>query len=115
MTPESQRIAIAEYCGWKTNKEMLVCAVVNPFQAPDGSWHKAYPDYLNNLNAMHEAEKVLQNRCKYWPDYIDELCKMFVFDDVFACSAKVNWSQMVHATASQRAEAFLKTIGKWVE
>lgn len=43
MTPEAQRIAIAEACGW---------------QLLGGMWHHPIggfiPDYLNDLNAMHE-------------------------------------------------------------
>ena len=55
MTPEAQRIAIAEACGWSYEK--------NETYAPDGAfwWSKnpEFPDYLNDLNAMHEAENTL--------------------------------------------------------
>lgn len=70
------------------------------------------PDYLNDLNAMHEAEKILQERCIFWPDYVDELAKMF---PSARRDQRANWSQAIHATAAQRAEAFLHTIGKWEE
>jgi hypothetical protein len=94
MNKEKQRIAIAEACGWKPN----------PFQM-DMSGHvfpQSPPDYLNDLNAMHEAEEVLiLNR--EWATYLDHL---FVI---------VAEGSLVHATAALRAEAFLRTIGKWEE
>jgi hypothetical protein len=63
------------------------------------------PNYLNDLNAMHEAEKVLTQAQDY--DYrtvtLPKVCK--------------DGSGMIAltATAAQRAEAFLRTIGKWKE
>ena len=59
MTPEAQRIAIAEACSWRCTasfKEAFACWV-----RPDGMDHQTewLPDYLNDLNAMHEAEKRL--------------------------------------------------------
>ena len=57
------------------------------------------PDYLNDLNAMHEAEKVL-NEAYLWNRYKGWL---------------LTWmTEPIRATAPQRCEAFLKTIGKWV-
>ena len=57
MTDEQINIAIAEVCGWKYEK--------NETHAPDGAfwWSKKpeFPDYCNDLNAMHEAEMVLSN------------------------------------------------------
>ena len=97
MTDEQINIAIAEACGWKYEK--------NETHAPDGAfwWSKnpEFPDYCNDLNAMHEAEKIFDNAlyCRY----IDELCTQ-------AIKGK---NCMYLATAAQRAEAFLKTIGKW--
>ena len=61
MTPEQQRIAIAEACGWTD-------CVFNPArgQHPMGCFTNekflglsTLPDYLSDLNAMHEAEKFL--------------------------------------------------------
>lgn len=63
------------------------------------------PDYCNDLNAMHEAEKVLT----------DEQC---VFVRVHLRERLENYPAsryMWHATARQRAEAFLRTLGKWEE
>jgi hypothetical protein len=106
VTPEQQRIAIAEACGWKnvdagsgrvwgvttrhkgTPSEFDVCVDV--------------PNYPFDLNAMHEAEKVMTS--EQVTSYVYSLESM-----------NERWSTPAFATASQRAEAFLRTIGKWEE
>jgi hypothetical protein len=101
MNKEAQRIAIAEACGWKTG-----------YRDPE-AWHPL-PDYLNDLNAMHEAEQVLTPKYQpakgesQWGEYLGWLgfCGENKTREVYEC---------VTATASQRAEAFLRTIGKWEE
>ena len=74
------------------------------------------PDYLNDLNAMHEAEKVLSNKVDLVRQcYLDNLC--IATNGEFAemdGSYKEVWA-MSHATATQRAEAFLRTIEKWID
>lgn len=94
MSPEEQRIAIAEVCGWKTG-----------YRDPE-AWHPL-PDYPNDLNAMHDAEKTLDRN--QLERYADILCDEFYdgFDpDIVA---------VITATAAQRAEAFLKTLNLWKE
>jgi hypothetical protein len=97
MTPEQQRIAIAEACGW-TDTQII-----------DGKYGQTdAPDYLNDLNAMHEAEKVLSrgqnyNQSRGFGRYKTALAEV--------CDEQ----HPIDATAAQRAEAFLKTIGKWEE
>jgi hypothetical protein len=90
MTQEEQRTAIAEACGWKTGYRDAVSSVT------------ALPNYLNDLNAMHEAEKVLTS--EQVTSYVYSLESM-----------NERWSTPAFATATQRAEAFLRTIGKWRE
>jgi hypothetical protein len=101
MTPEQQRVAIAEACGWKTGYRDAVSSVT------------ALPDYLNDLNAMHEAEKVLGilERGTY-QNILGLACGGIREDDG---GHFVSHRESIHATASQRAEAFLRTIGKWKE
>ncbi len=89
MTPEKQRIAIAEACGWMRFFE---------------------PDYLNDLNAMHEAVKTLN--LNQWSDYMDTLYGIVQDPHICPTTHQLEW---VEATAPQRAEAFLRTIGKWEE
>jgi hypothetical protein len=103
MTPEQQRIAIAEACGWTEIEPCTCCYGVSRGYQPIPAAHKKHvPDYLNDLNDMHEAEKVLTS--EQVTSYVDSLESM-----------NERWSTPAFATASQRAEAFLRTIGKWQE
>jgi predicted DNA-binding protein len=87
MSPEKQRIAIARACG----------------EDNDSIVRELIPDYLNDLNAMHEAEKVLtqEQDYQYRASILPAVCK--------------DGSGMIAMTApaAQRAKAFLRTIGKW--
>jgi hypothetical protein len=86
MSPQAQRIAIAEACGWKDE-------IVKAFHG--------LPDYLNDLNAMHEATHSLKkDQLRWYRNRLIELTGTF---------------EAIDATAPQRAEAFLRTIGKWEE
>jgi hypothetical protein len=69
----------------------------------DGVEHNNPPNYLNDLNAMHEAETTLQ----HYGHFTDKLAQVM----------KVNRGaiSLVGATAPQRSEAFLKTINLWEE
>ena len=112
MNPEQQRVAIAEACGWTVTHWK-----VNPFDViatKDGTEYllKHLPDYLNDLNAMHDVEKTVFRSSNLWQKFVFELietsggsgmCEL----DGLCCLAR--------ATAAQRAEAFLRTIGKWEE
>ena len=102
MTTESQRIAIAEACGWSYEK--------NETYAPDGAfwWSKnpEFPDYLNDLNAMHEAEKTLN------PIQAAEYAR--ILTSIAWQSEQPVFAPMT-AKADQRAEAFLKTLNLWKE
>lgn len=100
MSPDAQRIAIAEACGHSR-------------QEPDSAWFDSpsdgqiyiedLPDYLNDLNAMHEAElTLLKNDALFWHKYASYLDENYV-----------NQPYTVGATAAQRAGALLRTIGKW--
>ena len=70
------------------------------------------PDYLNDLNAMHEAEEDSDASKRDMRGTMKHTV-MRAFDRrLYAESRKL---PVLHATASQRAEAFLRTIGKWEE
>ncbi len=102
MTPGAQRIAIAEACP-------------NLFDCVDGgvTWSEAHPvrdcypvDPLNDLNAMHEAEKLL-----------DEAQMGAYAGLVYYSVARDNKERRygIHATAAQRAEAFLRALNLWTD
>ncbi len=57
------------------------------------------PDYLGDLNAMHEAEKALTGE------------QSWQYVQLLSGYSNEGWC----ATAAQRAEAFLRTLGLWVE
>lgn len=108
MTPEQQRIAIAEVCGWKPHPDG-----VGYYQGEFSIWRSAkpLPDYLTDLNAMHEAEKVLT--AIQWAEYTMNLGAIFVRMGVCKTWSDDGSVMAISATAAQRAEAFLRTIGKW--
>lgn len=104
--------AIAEACGWKRVRVNGDAGIYKGFDN-GAELRPDIPDYCHDLNAMHEAEKVL--------DY--EQCEAFantVADIVHAENREKDYPfpwgfARIHATARQRAEAFLRTLGKWEE
>ncbi len=101
MNKEAQRIAIAEACGI----EVAPCTCKsNPWI--DAKTRKHLPDYLNDLNAMHEASETLDTLTY-------EKYALTVGIVIQSDSSDVIYRLPLDATAEQRAEAFLKTIGKW--
>jgi hypothetical protein len=106
MTDEQINAAIAEACGWTQ-----VNAEHRSGKAPNADYVgvEFIPDYSNDLNAMHEAEAYLIKNTTML-DYTDQLYDL-------ACKSLKElkiWNPY-GATARQRAEAFLKTLGKWEE
>jgi hypothetical protein len=113
MKPEKQRIAIAEACGLPKPYSMCFGKVPNTLchsvMVTNGVKHgMPIPDYLNDLNAMHQAEKVLtKNKSMEYA---------FRLADSWILNGEDKQPDLVRgfcATAAERAEAFLKTIGKW--
>ena len=109
MTPEQQRIAIAEACGWEEVEPWLngdrcfeLASSICGYRLED------IPDYLNDLNAIHEAEKhaIIGPIVRGGKSLLTPYCEML--EGV----AEDKESAMV-ATAAQRAEAFLKTLNLW--
>lgn len=117
MTPDEQRIAIAEFCGWKWRDN------VRPIYPPCGGWFSpeghgpfgpdAFPDYLNDLNSIHEAEKKLTD--EQWSLYRLDLTTVCEREDKERLGYTPTHQSFWHATATQRAEALLRTLGLWKE
>ena len=108
MSPEKQRIAIATACGWTRGHTGQTQWVNDPHGIRAG-WASlraiadvALPDYLNDLNACHEMEKVLTD--EQTAAYITTLCLEVQPDPM-----------LHHATAAEKCEAFLRTLGLWEE
>lgn len=65
-------------------------------------------NYIADLNAMHDAENVLT------PLQLSEM--VCLIHAMHKCGGPLTFdAALLHATARQRAEAFLRTIGKWKE
>lgn len=107
MTAEQINQRIAETCGW-TEIKNCVWRHHKPWGYPPlkagqgGNAFKMLPNYCNDLNAMHEAEKVISK------EQIDNYCDLL-------WPKGYGWFYAIHTTARQRAEAFLRTLGKWEE
>ena len=126
MTDEEINIAIAEHCGWTRIEELdntyyadnldyiiskpdKIWGGVNPKTGDDDF----IPDYCNDLNAMHEAEKELdwQGKTKF-----AEILYRHCPDSYIRNNDETEWDEifpLINSTAQQRAQAFLKAIGKW--
>jgi len=121
MKPELQRIKIAEVCGWKWNAECDFAGKAFPECWTHDDYPVAFlpcdlPDYLNSLDAMHEAEKVKEmqfdSEYSYWLAHIAVRDRGLNEDS----TELVDGYQMaITSTAAQRAEAFLRTFSLWQE
>lgn len=90
MTPEQQRIALAKWAGWESNQ-------------PSWDYGRGFPpDYLNDLNAVHDLEQKLSFQQQ--TEYVANLMRLY--KDYPMTSAFM-------ATAAQRCEALLKTLNLW--
>lgn len=118
MTPEEINIAIAEHCGWTE----IITTPSDP-QSPKGrecagaNWGKPIPNYHGDLNAMHEAHKNLNRhhrRC--FLAHIMNATGIFPWAKTLDNAAtRLAFVNLINATAAERAEAFLRTVGKWKE
>ena len=102
MSPEAQRIAISESVGIYLH---------DGDHAPSNYvFVTDLPDYLNDLNAMHEAEEATFCNSMLWDIFVERLCDVTEAVNVSMIDALIITNR---ATAAQRAEAYLRTIGKW--
>ena len=108
LTPEQKRIRIAEACGCVEigdHGNGLFCKMPRPSDGKLSIF--PVPDYLNDLNAMHEAEKSAGFHDAYnhaanarWHEYMGHLTTL------------APYGRRALATAAQRADAFLLTLGE---
>lgn len=112
MSDQEINIAIAEVVGWKDleiedfSEYGVPCFIL--MGSNNTGTRLMPPDYCNDLNAMHEAEKVLvEMGVNKWWTYAGHILRHN--------PSPFGAETAIHATARQRAEAFLRTIGKWKE
>lgn len=108
MTREAQRIAIATACGWTP---CYKGCNGKTWRLPDDSGCvQNIPNYLNDLNACHEMEKVLTDA--KWTVYREHL-RTVVLGGIRLVS---EWCKAdLHATAARKCEAFLRAMELWEE
>lgn len=127
MSPEEQRIAIAKACGvqtiaytfyysshggrdrWHIEETKSEAEFYRDLMHGDDLievLHPRVPDYLDDLNAMHEAEAMIP--AEKWLEFDRHV------SNTSPTEYQTNWiNRMYRATASQRAEAFLRTLNLW--
>lgn len=113
MSPEAQRIAIAEACGWEfvPSHDVRGAAVPEYWLDPEGERHyqdNPLPDYINDLNAIADARKILTDDQK-------SLFVILLLDGGTKRGETLGCWHCLDAGASRQSEAFLRTIGKWKE
>jgi len=112
MTSQEINLAIAETQGWKqvhddpdfepcwvcpkTHRKISIAAVEKP-----------YPSYDKSLDELHKVEESLTD--EEWETYSFILCNL-----VGGFTPKT-FREAIHAPASAKAEAYLKTKKKWRE
>lgn len=70
-------------------------------------------DYCNDLNAMREAEQTLWRMdWRFRDEFIDHLARVINPIHGYRMQEGID---LLDATARERAEAFLRTLGKWEE
>lgn len=111
MSPTKQRIAIATACpDVFTYTQSLTNVFVYRAGLKDQFPELILPEFdpLTDLNAMRAAETTLTSDQQ--SVFVSRLC------DVAPNGVGHDWRWLlVHATAAQRAEAFLRTLGLWKE
>lgn len=111
MNEQAQRIAIAKVCGLRIELRTRKMSGT-PYWVvlgPNGMVVSSpAPDYLHDLNAMHWAEEAgvieaFHANGKTWHDYDAWLVRI------------TGHERPIDANASERAEAFLRTLGLYQE
>ena len=121
MNEQEQRNAIAEFCGWTRHvvqnadadgpildgKTMIRWTAPGEVLNRNPYWNRREPlDYLNDLNAIHEAENLLD------VDIESGDSPRYVYSYYLYNIVRPE-QQPCRATAKQRAEALLRTLGLW--
>lgn len=107
MTNQQINATIAEVCGWTDIHESgpwhnhKLWGYPPELHGQSGIAYKYVPDYARDLNAMHEAEDFLRgNEFQRYAEMLDSI---------------IGSLNGIRAIARERAEAFLRVIGKWEE
>ena len=106
MSPEKRRSAIAEACGWKIHpKDRFV--VIPPNSPHSVQPLHTVPDYLNDLNATHEAFKRLGRHWEISQVHDGYYCRIQFGPqgkDIVVAGLELS---------TVMTEAFLRALNKW--
>ena len=107
MTIEEQNKAICKAIGQEYHKPTEA-------EISGGSYYQYEPDFTRDLNLIQGAVKTLSEGKRGY--YNAELSKIAVNRPLSSTVKEPEFIfRFVNATAAQRAEAFLRCIGKWID
>lgn len=105
---EAERVQIAETCGWTHGTWAFDCYRGPAWRSPNKQSYVCFaselPNYPSSLDAMHEAEKVLNAEQQL--EYARLLHELFRGQRHYL---HIDFD-VLHATAAQRCRAFLTII-----
>lgn len=111
MTPEAQRIAIAEACGWTDITDIPFRPGVSDESPSFGlfgtknknciKYGQQVPNYPSDLNAMHSAIMSLK------PEQLAYYEQLMV--------NKFGFTKAITTSAEQQAEQFLRALNLWID
>jgi len=108
MNSNEQRLAIATYLGWTeiSYNPKTELYYGKPPKDHSPPWDVLIPNYLSDLNAMHEAiRQIIIPNQKYRQQFGFHLEKMY--------GPLAMLSEIVNSDADKLAKAFLKTLNLW--
>lgn len=105
MTTAEMRVALAEACGF-TNIS-TAC-----WRGHQDGYERRVPDYPSDLNACHEAEGMLLKDAQTIATWEQHIRNITLRDGREGSGL---YERIIRATAPQRCEALLRTLGKWQE
>lgn len=121
MKANKQQMVIAEMCGWREafpkhsppHPETKRGGILLPYYWVNEINHARalqLPDYLNDQNAIYDAEEHFT-----YNQLLEYTHNLAVVHLKAANRNDWTYDAFVHIPANERAEALLKTIGKWEE
>lgn len=119
MSNEEINRAVAEALGWTEIELSGVWELTDPPEPPrvlcglrPGGKLRAVPNYVDDLNAIVAAEQAVFSSSMQWVNFAFNLLSVLHAADM---PVPEGMTCLLQVTARQRAEAFLRTVGKWRE
>lgn len=109
MKPSDQVRAVAKAAGWRETDGRGIY-----WDSPEGIFSSSIPDFLSDRDAIIEVVKGLEmsEQMDFWWN-LHEIVNGYKFD--YRAASIPDCVACMTATAAQMREAYLKTIGKWIE